>query len=364
MIENLSLKSFKRFKSAGFAIKPLTVLCGTNGAGKTSLIHSMLLAKEAATRTDNVVELNGPFGLSLGHFRDVLNHSCEGSFEITLTDSNSQLEKWIFSGSETDLFARTTVRRKPARKKPSIFMKEPGGFQYLCAERIGPRLSQNSSALPNEMLVVGSSGEYSAQVLYSRGGLKIDDARAFSISEELPSLLKVQSEQWLSYITRPIQVDTDSHSSANQFSLKFRYEADWVKPTNTGFGVTYAFPIILATLSAPKGAILIVENPEAHLHPQGQSRIGIFIAKMAGAGLKIIVETHSDHILNGIRRAIAENKYIPSSDVIFHHFNDELIDYHHPLTISESGGVSSWPAKFFDQYPIDVEALSTFRRRR
>ena len=67
----------------------------------------------------------------------------------------------------------------------------------------------------------------------------------------------------------------------------------------------------MALLSAKRGTLVLLENPEAHLHPQGQVRIGELIARTAASGVQILVETHSDHVLNGIRLAVHAGKIEP-----------------------------------------------------
>ncbi|WP_180834594.1 AAA family ATPase, partial [Vibrio parahaemolyticus] len=62
-------------------------------------------------------------------------------------------------------------------------------------------------------------------------------------------------------------------------------------------------PIVLALLVTKPGGLVIIENPEAHLHPKGQSYLGRLIQRTAEAGVQVIIETHSDHLLNGIRVA-------------------------------------------------------------
>ncbi|MGH3693299.1 MAG: AAA family ATPase [Pseudonocardiaceae bacterium] len=89
---------------------------------------------------------------------------------------------------------------------------------------------------------------------------------------------------------------------------------------NIGFGFSYALPVIIAGLLAPGGGLLLVENPEAHLHPAGQSRLGRFLARIAGSGVQVVLETHSDHILNGVRLAVADERTINAHDVIVHFF--------------------------------------------
>lgn len=77
--------------------------------------------------------------------------------------------------------------------------------------------------------------------------------------------------------------------------------ADYFTAQNVGFGISYVLPIVLALVKAKKGELIILENPEAHLHPRGQRKMGELIARAAQGGVQVIVETHSDHILNGIR---------------------------------------------------------------
>jgi predicted ATPase len=146
-------------------------------------------------------------------------------------------------------------------------------------------------------------------------------------------------------------------------AIKFRVEDTWLKPTNMGFGITYSLPIILAAMSAKLGGLVIVENPEAHLHPAGQTQMGMFLAQMAAAGIQVLVETHSDHILNGFRRAIGEIKVL-SSDASIVHFFDADNSSPQSLFFKDNGGISDWPAGFFDQYQIDIAALSRVRRSR
>jgi predicted ATPase len=150
-------------------------------------------------------------------------------------------------------------------------------------------------------------------------------------------------------------------------ALRFRPpRGDWVRAPNMGFGVSYALPIILAGLYARDGALLVIENPEAHLHPAGQSRVGYFLGVVASAGVQIVIETHSDHVINGIRRAIADTALAPDQAVV--HFFDSLTDQaeleHSTLRFTATGGLSDWPKRFFDQYEIDVVALSRVRRQK
>jgi predicted ATPase len=131
-----------------------------------------------------------------------------------------------------------------------------------------------------------------------------------------------------------------------------------MRPANVGFGFSYALPIVVAALTAAPGAVLIVESPEAHLHPAGQSAVGQFLARLASAGVQTILETHSDHVLNGIRRAVAERGLLSPDDVIVHFFG---ADGAAQLTMRGSGALTEWPEGFFDQAEIDLSVLARAR---
>jgi predicted ATPase len=127
--------------------------------------------------------------------------------------------------------------------------------------------------------------------------------------------------------------------------------------TNIGFGVSYALPIIVNGLIAKKDSLFIVENPEAHLHPKGQSNIGYFLGKVADAGVKVIIETHSEHVVNGVRRALLSSKIIKPSDANIYFFNgfDEQQQLQVNLIEVESdGSLSKFPKDFFDQVNQDL----------
>jgi predicted ATPase len=133
------------------------------------------------------------------------------------------------------------------------------------------------------------------------------------------------------------------------------------RPTNVGFGITYTLPILAVLLSSTPGTLLLIENPEAHLHPQGQVRIGELIAQAAGGGLQIIVETHSDHILNGIRLAVHSGKIIPER-VCLHYFrrgekNGQACSEIVSPKIDRNGRIDNWPDGFFDEWDKSLEAL-------
>lgn len=368
MITYISIKGFKRFENADFELRPLTVLAGLNGTGKSSLIHALLLVTQASKRhSGETVPLNNLFGADLAPASDVLNWRSQ-HIEISVGSSDRSVNPdgahWRFKIPHDDALY-LQIDERP-RALPFGFSDEPGAFTYLSAERFGPRSVLQNSPIAERELGVGVKGEYTAQVLARGGNFPIGDSRRRHPTKASDTqFLKYEVENWLSEIVRPLEVDVVEFPAAAFTALRFRSPGgEWVRAPNMGFGVSYALPIIVSGLQVLGNGILVVENPEAHLHPAGQSRIGIFLAWLAGCGVQVVLETHSDHVLNGIRRAIAEHKYLEPSSALVHFFEDQNDSPHvHHLGFTQTGGMENWPQGFFDQYQIDVSALGRIRRR-
>jgi predicted ATPase len=370
MITRLQIDGFKRFSSCALDLAPITVLTGLNGAGKTSVLQALLLTREASQPEAKTVPLNeGLFDLKLGSAQDALNlNTALDTSEIAFTVRLDEGPELAFRFDARD----EALLHLPIKAKPESVPQALGGthraFTYLSAERLGPRDVLKASARPIDDLGVGVQGEYCAQVLDVHGlRQKVERGRLHPERRgDADVFLKYQVEAWLSDIARPTEIETVRFPNTSVTALRFRTPgSDWVRAPNMGFGVSYCLPIVLAGLFAPeKDGLLLVENPEAHLHPAGQSRMGTFLATLAGAGVQVVVETHSDHLLNGIRRAIGEHHVLGAEQALVHFFDvkpDGQPDMAR-LSFTPAGGLSDWPRKFFDQYQIDVAALARVRR--
>jgi len=147
-----------------------------------------------------------------------------------------------------------------------------------------------------------------------------------------------------------------------QLELRTKDTEEWRRPANIGYGLSYAFPILVAGLLAKPGQILIIDSPEAHLHPTGQSKFGEFLSVVASSGVQVILETHSDHILNGIRLAVSKQKITPEKIAIHFFLPDPDDKNNMPRVLSplvdKLGNLSEWPDGFFDQTEKDMTSLA------
>jgi predicted ATPase len=368
VITALGIRNFKCFLDAEFDLRPLTVLTGLNGSGKSTVIQALLLARQAAQSPSRLIQLNGPYGLALGEAHELLHPAAQQpELEVRLRTDETDADWTYRFGIPIERALHLTVETSPSQPSPAL--DQPGsGFTYLCAERLGPRDLLSVSAEPPDELGVGVRGEHTAQVLALRQERLT--TRRLTVREPLRHpdsdvpLLRPQAEAWASHIIRPIQITAQWAPGIAASTIRFKEAGPYgavIRPANTGFGVSYGLPIIVAGLMTEPGDILIVENPEAHLHPAGQSRLGRFLAQVASSGAQVIVETHSDHVLNGARLGVAEEGPLSSQKAIVHYFGrDEAV----PIELTSRGELTTWPSGFFDQIEDDLGRLARARRRR
>ena len=132
-------------------------------------------------------------------------------------------------------------------------------------------------------------------------------------------------------------------------------------PVNVGFGLTFVLPVVTAVLTAKPGDLLIIENPGSHLHPAGQAMIGKLCALAAESGVQIIIESHSDHILNSIRVA-AKKKILSPEHAAIYFFERDInakehkVDIIQPIT-DENGRLDKRPYGFFDEWGRQLDEL-------
>jgi predicted ATPase len=209
---------------------------------------------------------------------------------------------------------------------------------------------------------VGFEGQYAPWWFDEYADYDIDETRT-NVNESALTLRR-QLNAWANDIFPGSEANTNKIDSTPLVRLELRIgqQTAWMRPANIGYGLTYAFPILVAGLLIKKGQVLIVDSPEAHLHPMGQSKIGYFLGVIAASGVQVILETHSDHVLNGVRLAVAAKKVSPS-DVAIHFFSPSMGGGSAaPVVISPqidlNGSLSEWPDGFFDQTDKDLARLN------
>lgn len=388
MISELTIRNFKCFKDLKLPLKPITVVSGGNGVGKSSMVQSLLLLRQAADQlrvlddlgaldagsaAEFPVKLNGPYRLSLGNTLTVTNAEIESEIlELGIRSRETPDAPPLDVTFKADTVAAsvTMICRHPVSN--SAPMLDRGGalpvfagqFHYLIAERNGPR---DLGGVSDERFInTGFAGEYTADAIARAERQNLSVHNHLCIAEG-SNLFKVQLEAWMQQLIPGVRLATHSYPEINRVRLSIEKAGAPVgplPPINTGFGISYVLPVITSGLIAPEGAMLIVENPEAHLHPAAQSAVGQFLACVASSGVQVIVETHSENVINGVRLA-ATRGLIDSESIgvlFFSAIDGDTQPSVESISVDALGELSSWPKGFFDQQGADLAQLIAARR--
>jgi predicted ATPase len=372
MIEEISVKGYKCFREIALNVPGLVVLTGVNGVGKSAFIQALLLAWESGgtSGTDGVIPLNGQM-LELGCAGEVSPHYSNFPHIIDISWRFAEISETfrcqLTAKSYDDRFLYSSAVSETIKK--NVIWSGLGGFTFLGAERSGPLRFGGRQSMNRERLSFGSKGEFCADIISMHDSTPIWNKEImleYADGRRYPGGYSKQIEAWMHHLGFSLQIRPKSSAVKDIATLEFldeRFpEAEWINPVHTGFGISYSLPIVAAGLIARPGGVLIVESPEAHLHPAAQSKMGGFLARLASTGVQVFIETHSDHVLNGIRLAAIRGD-IAQKDILFVAF-DKSPDGSmktEEIRIGEDHSLSAWPEGFFDQMQSDLGEIASHR---
>lgn len=471
MLTNLTLENFKAFqKLDDLKIKPITILCGANSCGKSSILQSILLLKQTLNgiSSNQTLRLNGEL-IKLGAFKDVVfrktaNNSIKLALKFLFDDaimnqniggrplfyplltgvenkqgSSEEKNSYLF---EYDISIKNV---KDAKKQedtsfvlveniqiklssinldkadlnmffsanhlyhniysitsnindkasvnnlqmgmlfPSlhpIFFESSSGreifqqnspylqraffsfneilrtifysYSYIGPLRGGPE--RHYFVHEDETTKIGNMGENAAYLYFVEQNKKIGrhyflNAQKNNFEELLEPTLKYALNKWFELMKIPsIEARNDNKIISLNLEASMLDETR-VNIADAGFGISQIFPIILEGLRMEKGSTLILEQPEIHLHPNLQMQMADYFISLALSGKQVLVETHSDHVINRLVRRIVEDETHNLQDLIGIYFikPSENGSIYEEVKIDETKGIVNWPPDFFDQ---------------
>lgn len=331
MIQSIHIEKFKSIENQKFDFKPLTILTGTNSSGKSSLIQAILWHSYTYNfKLNRILE---------GYFDKLKVRKCDVAFG-----------RAFFNESLANAKIKS-VKSDTAGVGVGIF--EYNLF-YLSANRIGPE----NAVLDNKNMMCGTNGEYIFGFYYYNKDLSLRNKKL--VKEGVKNELAVQVNFWLNQILDlNLELFTrNGHGSNDEIliaykNLDLKNKNQKLLPFNLGAGVSYLAKILILGLSLKKGDIFIVENPEVHLHPKAVSKFAEFFAFLAQGDVQIIIETHSEHIINKMRYLIFKEKLVENNLQIYYRekFDTPFISIRvnkNGKYIDENGDIMDFPAGFFD----------------
>lgn len=328
MIKKLHLSGFKSHVDSDFEIRPLTILTGLNSSGKSSVIQSLRILKNIC---EYKVKEKAFHQINIGGLTEIKNPNCDKvAITAILNDENSTIIEYSSENfSKSDVF-------------PNLI--------YISASRKGA-----TSTIPiYSNYEIGSEGENVLNVINHYGDelvndLLQDDAEGKTFSYVLSG--------WLQKISPDVKFEPMLAPQADiSYSLYDRHRS-----SNVGYGLSYSLPVITALIlgTIRENSLVMIENPEAHLHPRGQYEMSRLICRCVEAGAKVIVETHSDHLFDGIRIHCKGNENLFSEKVITYwcQLDEDKNTKVESCLIKSNGKLDHWPIGMFDQFLLDSEKL-------
>lgn len=300
MVKNIKIENFKSIAIQNFALKELTILTGLNSSGKSSLIQSILLLSKHCSSVPKA-SLNN-YVANFENFSEIRNkYKNSKNINIVLKTENNQISLDIDSDNNHKI-----------SENPSSDINYEEKLYYLSGNRTG---QENLAGLSKDEKI-GISGEFIFGY-FENNKDKILPPELIKFPGS--KTIKHQLNSWLEEIFGfKIILNTEKITSTN-VKVSFDQEGiNDINPLNTGAGNSYVAKILITCLMCNIGDTVLIENPELHLHPKAQAKMGSFFAWLAQRGVQVIIETHCEHLINKIRHEIY-TKNIDAQKVIIYY---------------------------------------------
>ncbi|MEX0670400.1 MAG: DUF3696 domain-containing protein [Pirellulales bacterium] len=426
MFRKLYLKNFKAWGNQlwedGVELAPVTLLLGTNSAGKTSLLQALLLLKQTFQSADPNLDLNlgGQANdiADFGRYDDII-HGHNGKNELGLgvdvqtpedalehIAPKSPLVRYratfnSFVGvPEVSLLTLSGGDNEESLKVPQYSLTRSTratyeiGFPGMSETPEAKRIFHPEKALffPQDALsAMGASREavqdLSLEIhrhfrnIYYLGPLREYPKRNYLWNSAKPGEIgprgeqaisallasdnapkrKMQDEEWVSgelvdHVSRWLaqlgiadKLVLEKQGQSRHYDVVIKRHGKSASLIDVGFGVSQVLPMIVLAYFVPRGATIVAEQPEIHLHPLAQAGLADLMAEVARErGVQFIVETHSEYMFRRMQFLIADEKLAPSECRPYFVSRGEdsaaLLD---PLRVDDYGKVDNWPKHFF-----------------
>lgn len=351
MLDSLHIKGFKCFDMVEISLRRINIFSGTNSSGKSSAIQALLLLCNNAVKNSSS-PLNGMW-LRLGTFDECRNHRINARiFRVGAVSGNEIFQAEFCSANDDTNDVSVSFIDESVTIQKLIRLEERHVY-YLPANRIGPEDSYPRNF--DRVNFLGNKAEFIVDFLYKN---RKQEVAPSLIADTASVTLEYQVNYWLGKLFGVNNTIRDlglSNSLSVELSLG---NGKPVRPYHMGSGVSFAIGVLVSCLSAKPDDIVVIENPEIHLHPKAQSDLTEFLCFAANAGIQVVLETHSDHVFNGIRKSIVK-KEISHTDVAVHFFqlDENALSKNTVISLNEHGRVMTPLKGLFDQFDDDLDQI-------
>lgn len=294
MIKKIFINNYKGIEDTVLEFRPLTILTGLNSTGKSTCFQAILTALYYTSPIASILMDGVDFSFETLRNRNVnakdltIQIECKnGHIEHHMTSDSNQSQNPINIDLEKDIY-------------------------YLNANRLG--FSEMETISPKYK--VGIAGEYLFGTFeQEKSNLVEKELVKVKESETLSSHVNF----WLTYILGiKFEMQTEKVTSTKVKVIYKSNDLPNLAPQQLGVGVSYLVKVLIMCLRAKKGEVLMIENPEIHLHPAAQARLGDFFTYITNAGIQMLIETHCEHLINKLQYQIYKNQFAHDNAVLFY----------------------------------------------
>lgn len=406
MLHDITLRNFKIWKTTGLLkLAPVTLLLGTNSSGKSSIIQSLLLIRQTVRSNDPNSSLyfgteGGSDSVALGQFSDVLcRHGSDRriGIEFTWSPKGAIQHPFNFSAAyqptNTDAAEISTLRLGRGEMSFTVTRQARGAYRLTvgssrhslgATREFHPQNSFTFSAstfakMPAEQSqIIRDAGAFLldelSRIIYlgpvrqlakrhyqwsgiapatigDDGGRSVDALIASGIAAKAnkpAGELFRQTERWLKQMGLADSLEIRHLGKSPLYEVWVTREGVSSNLKDVGVGVSQALPVIVAALHAQPGHIVMVEEPESHLHPLAQSILAELFAQVSRErGIQFIVETHSEHLFRRMQTLLAKQDISPDECAMYFIEKENNEARIRTLQADDVGRISNWPPKFF-----------------
>nr|WP_244638362.1 DUF3696 domain-containing protein [Agrobacterium fabrum] len=405
MFTKLKLTQFKAWKDTGdVALKPVTMLLGTNSSGKSSLIQSLLLLKQTAQSADRTVHLNlggDDFNdlFNFGGFDDVLFQGASKSRQFSIAfDFARPGQERVPAGSLECSYGKTssgsvaiqTLSLSANSRRFRATRREKGAFSILVDNETQPR-AKGRNVSPERSIAFSAEAiaalDLDGQLVEDLslairreleditylGPLRRKPERDYPWNKTKPGSLESDgkgavdalfasamlrnSEQnqivsgvshWLSAMKIADRIEVRQNGRSSRYELVVHKGNVACNLRDVGIGVSQVLPVLVVAQFAPPGSTIILEEPEIHLHPLAQAFLAdMFVKVSRERNVQFIVETHSEHIFRRMQTLMAKQETTPDGCAMYFVEKSRGAARLRTLALDSFGRVTNWPEGFF-----------------
>jgi predicted ATPase len=373
-IEKLRIKNFKSWKDTrDIEMAPITMFFGGNSSGKTSLLQFLLMLKQTGASKDysgQVLKFNGE--IDLGNFKDVVfGHDKKNAIEFEISGVNPRDTPWVFGNGlkaklteyrsnvvikdlkiiYPDSHSKEKIKEQEDRIKKLFGKKFDKDLFFWRNILLSPFVSGIGHIGPlrefpkrhyqwrnNHPTEVGSQGEFAIEAIIA------SNLKKGKLQDGVAKALKKMG------LIYDFKVESLSGKNDEYYKVLVQKNegSSHVLLPDVGFGVSQILPILTALYHSKEGAILLLEQPEIHLHPKAQIELAdVIIDAAKERKIQVIIESHSEHFLTRIQTRIADETISKEDAKLYFCKNEDGYSELEELMLTDTGNIENWPPNFF-----------------